>query len=551
MAEGWNLFGFEIKRKSEDAEQERQKTFTPPDNDDGALVIQRGAYYGTHLNMEATYKNEIDLINKYRKMSIQPEMETAIDEIINDAVVPDETGLCVSVNLDNLEWADSVKKKIDEEFKYILRMLNFSNQGYELFKRWYVDGRIFFHAVIDKEKPKDGIKELRYIDPRKLRKIREIIREKDRISGIDIIKKINEYYLYNEMGMIGAAYSNLGVRISVDSIISSTSGLMDVDRRVLLSNLHRSIKPLNSLRMVEDSLVIYRLARAPERRAFYIDVGNLPTKTAMKHLQAVKDMYRDKIVLDAETGEIRNDRKFMAMTEDFWLPRREGSNSTEIDTLPGAENLGNIEDVIYFERKLFKSLGVPLTRLEASQGFSLGRANEINRDEIKFSKMIKRLQKRFSDIFDAALKIQLVLKGVCSEEDWEEMRHDVAYEFRVDNYYDELKEMEMWNERVTLAGAFMQFRGQLVPKEWIRKKILRFTDEEIEEMDKQIDKEKTSGEMDDDIDTNMKIMGAVPTDSSIDQQSKLAYGTASAQVAAAPPEPPAAPAAKDKKSSKK
>lgn len=551
MAEGWNIFGFEIKRKSEDAEQERQKTFTPPDNDDGALVIQRGAYYGTTLNMEATYKNEIDLINKYRKMAIQPEMETAIDEIINDAVVPDETGLCVSVNLDNLEVADNVKKKITDEFKYVLRVLNFSNQGYELFKRWYVDGRIFFHAIIDKDKPKDGIKELRYIDPRKLRKIREIIREKDRISGIDLIRKINEYYLYNEMGMVGAAYSNLGVRISVDSVISATSGLMDVDRRVILSYLHKSIKPLNSLRLVEDSLVIYRLTRAPERRAFYIDVGSLPTKAAMKHLQTVKDMYRDKIVYDADTGEIRNDRKFMAMTEDFWLPRREGSNSTEIDTLPGADNLGNIEDIIYFERKLFKSLGVPLSRLEATTGFSLGRANEINRDEIKFSKYIKRLQKRFSDIFDAALKIQLVLKGVCSEEDWDQIRHDVSYEFRVDNYYDELKEMEMWTERVTLATSFMQFRGQLVPKEWIRKKILRFTDEDIKEMDSQMEKEKESGEMDDDIDTNLKIAGATPTDGSIEQQSKLTFDQTSAQVAATPPPPEPEPAAAKGKTAKK
>ena len=377
------LFGFSISRNKELVQQNQepaQKTFAMPQNDDGAVTIQSGSYYGTYVDLDGVVRNEIELITRYREMSMQPELETAIDEIVNEAIVMEDSGKSVDINMDELQQPDTIKKKIKDEFDYILKILNFGNMGHDIFRRWYIDGRMFWHVVIDETSPAKGILEVRYIDPRRIRKIREIQKTKDAKTGMEIIKSENEYYLYNERGVIGA-HSNLGVKISTDSIVNVNSGLMDAKRAMVLSYLHKAIKPLNQLRMIEDATVIYRLSRAPERRIFYIDVGNMPTIKAEQYLRDIMVKYRNKLVYDSSTGEIKDDRKHLSMLEDFWLPRREGGKGTEITTLPGGQNLGELEDVKYFEKKLYKSLGVPVGRLEPQQGFSLGRTTEITRDE--------------------------------------------------------------------------------------------------------------------------------------------------------------------------
>ena len=414
----WKLFGFQItNEKTKDKEGQtdnlvnKEKSFALPQNDDGAVTLQTGAYFGTYVDLEGVVRNEIELITRYREMAMQPELETAIDDIVNEAIVMQGHGLPLDINMDELRVPDTIKKKIREEFRHILKLLNFGNMGSELFRRWYIDGRMFYHVIIDETQPRQGVKELRYIDPRRIRKVREIQKTKDAATGADIIKTMNEYFLYNERGIIGA-HSNLGMRIAPDSILNVNSGLMDSRRAMVLSYLHKAIKPLNQLRMVEDATVIYRLSRAPERRVFYIDVGNLPKVKAEQYLRDLMVKYRNKLVYDSSTGEIRDDRKHLSMLEDFWLPRREGGKGTEIQTLPGGQNLGEMEDVKYFERKLYKSLGIPISRLEQQQGFSLGRTTEITRDELKFSKFVFRLRNKFSTLFDEALRIQLSLKGI-------------------------------------------------------------------------------------------------------------------------------------------
>ena len=483
-----NLFGFEISRQKKNQDEEQNKSFTPPQNEDGAVVIQSGSYYGTYVDLDGVVRNEIELITRYREMSMQPELETAIDEVVNEAIVNDDNGQAIELNTDDLKQPEQIKKKIRDEFDYILKLLNFGNMGHDVFRRWYTDGRLFYHVIIDESRPNLGIQEIRYIDPRRIRKIREIQKTKDPKTGMEIIKRQNEYYLYNERGVIGA-HSNLGSKIAVDSIINVNSGLMDAKRSMVLSYLHKAIKPLNQLRMVEDATVIYRLSRAPERRVFYVDVGNMPTIKAEQYLRDIMVKYRNKLVYDSSTGEIKDDRKHLSMLEDFWLPRREGSKGTEITTLPGGMNLGELEDVKYFEKKLYKALGVPIGRLEAQQGFSLGKSNEITRDELKFSKFIQRLRNKFSSIFDDLLRIQLVLKRVCTEEEWKEFKEQIWYDYRKDNNFTELKESELITNRVLLLQYVDPYVGRYYSKEWVRKNILKQTDEDIEEIDEQISQE--------------------------------------------------------------
>jgi len=485
------LFGFEIGRKKQQIEDIANKTFAVPQNDDGAVTIQSGSYYGTYVDLDGVVRNEIELITRYREMSMQPEIETAIDEIINEAIVNDYKDKGIDLNLDDLKQPDQIKKKIQEEFDHILKLLDFSNMGHDLFRRYYIDGRLFYHIIIDDKRPTLGIQELRYIDPRKIRKIREIQKTREPKTGMEIIKRQNEYYLYNERGVIGA-HSNLGAKIALDSVVNVNSGLMDAKRAMVLSYLHKAIKPLNQVRMVEDATVIYRLSRAPERRVFYVDVGNMPTIKAEQYLKDVMTKYRNKLVYDSSTGEIKDDRKHLSMLEDFWLARREGSKGTEITTLQGGMNLGELEDVKYFEKKLYKSLGVPSSRLEPSQGFSLGRTTEITRDEIKFGKFVNRLRNKFSTLFDDLLRVQLVLKRICTEEEWREFKEDVWYDFKKDNNFEELKEAELLNNRLGILQLIDPYVGRYYSMEWVKKNVLQLDDEEIEEINKQIASEQAA-----------------------------------------------------------
>jgi polyhydroxyalkanoate synthesis regulator phasin len=486
------LFGFEINRKKKQDEQEEDKTFALPQNDDGAVTIQSGAYYGTYVDLDGVVRNEIELITRYREMSMQPELETAIDEVVNESIVNDDSDTGVEIDTDELKQADKIKKAIREEFDVVLKLLNFGNMGHDIFRRWYVDGRLFYHIILDEKNPKNGIKELRYIDPRRIRKIREIQKTRDQRTGLELIKKMNEYYLYNERGVIGT-HSNMGAKIAVDSIVNVNSGLMDSKRAMVLSYLHKAIKPLNQLRMVEDATVIYRLSRAPERRIFYIDVGNMPTIKAEQYLKDIMTKYRNKLVYDSSTGEIKDDRKHLSMLEDFWLPRREGGKGTEITTLPGGQNLGEMEDVKYFEKKLYRSLGVPVSRLEQQQGGGiLGRSTEITRDELKFNKFIQRLRNKFSTLFDDLLRVQLVTKGICTEEEWKEFKEDIWYDFKKDNNFTELKEAELLQNRIQTLQLVDPYVGRYYSMEWVRKNILMMDDDEIQEMKAQIEEEQAS-----------------------------------------------------------
>ena len=483
------LFGFEISRRKNYQDEELNKSFAAPQNDDGAVTIQSGSYYGTYVDLDGVVRNEIELITRYREMSMQPEIETAIDEIVNEAIVNDDNGQAVELNTDDLKLPEKIKSKIRDEFEQVLRLLDFGNMGHDIFRRWYIDGRLFYHVIIDEKRPSLGIQELRYIDPRRIRKIREIQKMKDTKTGMEVIKRMQEYYLYNERGMIGA-HSNLGTKIAIDSVVNVNSGLLDSKRAMVLSYLHKAIKPLNQVRMVEDATVIYRLSRAPERRVFYVDVGNMPTIKAEQYLRDIMVKYRNKLVYDSSTGEIKDDRKHLSMLEDFWLPRREGTKGTEITTLPGGANLGELEDVKYFERKLYKSLGVPLGRLEPQQGFSLGKTSEITRDELKFTKFVQRLRNKFAGLFDDLMRTQLVLKKVCTEEEWKQFKEQIWYDFRKDNNFSELKEAELLTNRILLLQYVDPFVGRYYSMEWVRKNVLKQTDEDIEEINAQISEEQ-------------------------------------------------------------
>ena len=496
-----NLFGFTIGRKDVvQVQAPEERSFALPNAaiDDGAVNITQNAHYGTYVDLEGSVRNELELITRYREMANHPELEAAIDDIVNEAITHDETGKVVQLNMDNLKQPESIKKKIAEEFANVQRMLNFNSLADDLFKRWYIDGRIYFHIIVNENNPKEGIKELRYIDPRKIRKVREINKERDTKTGANVIKSIAEYYVYNDRGTTTQTYTagtNQGLRIAPDSVINVNSGIMDAKNTFVISYLHKAIKPLNQLRMIEDAVVIYRLSRAPERRVFYIDVGNLPKGKAEQYLRDIMVKYRNKMVYDANTGELRDDRKHMSMLEDFWLPRREGGKGTEITTLPAGQNLGQIEDVDYFKKKLLQSLNVPYSRLDNTSGggfASLGRSTEITRDELKFAKFVTRVRNKFSQLFDHALKVQLSLKGVCSVEEWDQFKENVYYEFTKDNNFTELRESELLRERVQTLQMLDPYIGKYFSQTWAKKTVLRMTDEEIEEMADEMEEDGSS-----------------------------------------------------------
>ena len=495
------LFGFTLGKKDVvQVQAPEQPSFALPTSaiDDGAVTITQNAHYGTYVDLEGSVRNEIELVTRYREMSNHPELEMAIDDIVNEAITHDVSGRTVNIVLDNLKQPETIKKKISEEFENILKMLNFGNLADDLFKRWYIDGRIYYHVVVDETKPKEGIQELRYIDPRKIRKVREIKKDRDPKTGAQIIKSIAEYYVYNDKGTVTQTYTssvNAGLRIAPESIINVNSGLMDAKNTFVISYLHKAIKPLNQLRMIEDAVVIYRLSRAPERRIFYIDVGNLPKGKAEQYLKDIMVKYRNKMVYDASTGELRDDRKHMSMLEDFWLPRREGGKGTEITTLPAGQNLGELEDVKYFRQKLLQSLNVPISRLEPQQGgmIGVGRTSEVTRDEVKFTKFIVRLRNKFSQIFDNALRIQLVLKGICTLEEWDNFKEDIYYNYMKDNNFTEMRDAEILRERLSVLQTVDPYIGRYYSMEWVQKNVLQMDKETIAEMKKQIAKEDAAG----------------------------------------------------------
>ena len=480
-----DFFGFEIKRKSEEPVR---PSFVPNTDEDGTGVITTGGHFGAYLDLDGDKaKNEIDLIYKYRDIAAQPECDAAIEDIINESIVGDNDEAPVNLILDQLEISDKIKESIKNEFETVLRLLNFNAYAHDIFRKWYVDGRLPYHIIIDDKTPKGGIKELRYIDPTKLRKVKEIEETKDPKTGANIISKTDEYFLFQDSNM---SATSTGLKISPDAICYATSGMLDPSRKRILSYLHKAIKSVNQLRMMEDSLVIYRISRAPERRIFYIDVGNLPKGKAEEYLKGIMSQYRNKLVYDAKTGDIKDDKKHMSMLEDFFLPRREGGRGTEITTLPGGENLGQIDDIIYFQKKLYKSLNVPVNRLEQEQQFTIGRSTEISRDEIKFKKFVDRLRKRFSDLFNQLLRTQLILKGIITAQDWNEWKTYIAYDFIKDNYFSELKEAEMLRERFEMLGTVDEYAGKYVSIEWISKTILKMDDDSMKEMEDQIKAEK-------------------------------------------------------------
>ena len=489
-------FGFTLERKKSEQKQdaknlEHQVSFVPPDNDDGSLVVSTGgSYYGAaFVDMDAAAKSEVELINKYRELALQPEVEAAIDEIANEAIAKDEDGVIVKIDLDKLAIADNVKEVITAEFDNVLKLLDFSNQGYSIFRRWYIDGRLNHHAIFDDTRPMDGIKEVRYIDPRRIRKIREIEQGMDPKTGLKVIKSIKEYYLYNELGAIGYTTQNMGVKIQTDSIITTNSDLMDPKRIMVLSYLNKVIKIMNMLRMSEDAMTINRLARAPERRIFYIDTSNLPRAKADQYLKDVASKYRNKLTYNQATGEIQDARQFLSILEDYWIPTHNGKNSADISTLPGADNLNDIADIQYLKERLYRALGVPIGRLEPQGGFNLGRSTEITREEIKFAKFIDRLQSRFSILLLDLLKLQLISKGIMNLVDWKTLKPDINFIFSKDNNFEELKEAELIMNRLAILAQADLFVGRYFSSNWIKKKILRQSDEEIEAMAAEMDAE--------------------------------------------------------------
>ena len=483
------LFGFRFTRIKDEGSKEK---FTIPSPDDGSVEVAGGGFFGQILDTDGRERTELDLIRRYRDIAQQPECDSAIEDIVNECIVSDERDQAVSIITDQIPWPAKIKNKIRNEFNEVLGLLDFDVKGHDIFRRWYIDGRLFYHKVIDKKNPKKGIQELRYIDPRKIRKAKEISKEQKPGTSIELIKKVNEYFLYNDKGLQNATTGggiNQGIKIAPDSITYVPSGIVDQNKGHILSYLHKAIKPVNQLRMIEDALVIYRISRAPERRIFYIDVGNLPKIKAEQYLKDVMNRYRNKLVYDASTGEIRDDRNHMSMLEDFWLPRREGGRGTEITTLPGGSNLGEIDDITYFQRKLYRSLNVPVSRMEAENNFSLGRSTEITRDELKFTKFVQRIRKKFTPLFTDLLKTQLVLKGVMTLEDWNDMKEHISYDFLQDGHFAELKKSELMTDKLEQLGTVESYIGTFFSKEWVQKNILRLTDTEIEDMQKQMNKE--------------------------------------------------------------
>ena len=498
------LFGFSITKKAVEEEEKNVKSVIPQNFEDGAMEVAPGGSYGTYVDLEGNVKSEDDLVTKYREMALQPECDIAIEDIVNEAIVIDDKS-AVELILDDLEQPKVVKNKIREEFENILKLLDFNNQGTDIFRQWYIDGRLYYHIMIDETKPREGIKELRKIDPRKIKKIREKKYEVDPRTRMRIEKGYTEYYTYFPKG-IKSGIQQSAIKISKDSICHTTSGLMDPANKLVLGYLHKAIKPLNQLRVLEDATVIYRLARAPERRIFYIDVGNLPKMKAEQYLHDMMSKHKNKLVYDASTGQVRDDRKFMTMLEDFWLPRREGGKGTEITTLPGGQNLGEMEDVEYFKKSLYRALNVPVSRMETETSFNLGRTSEVTRDEVKFSKFIKKLRARFSHLFDNLLEIQLVLKGVVNRKQWKKLKEEIFFEFAHDSYFSELKETEILRERISLANDIDPFVGRYFSLKYVRQSIFKMTEEKIDQMDKDIKAEQ------EDTDSPMHPDNIIPPD---------------------------------------
>ena len=502
------LFGFQIQRK----EGKKGQSPVPP-NAEESIAVAAGGYYGTYVDTDNQARNEYEMIRRYRDMALHPECDSAVDEVVNEFVVSDAHDTPVEINLDNLDAGMGIKKKIRDEFEYLKRLLNFDNRAHEIVRSWYIDGRLYYHKVIDLENPKKGITELRYIDPMKIKKVRQKLDQKKNLDSLQrqAIKgtaleyeygTFVDYYLYNPkgfykggvLGPVGDMSLSQGVKMAIDSITFCPSGLQDLNKRMTLGFLHKAIKSLNQLRMIEDSLVIYRLSRAPERRIFYIDVGNLPKVKAEQYLRDVMSRYRNKLVYDANTGEMRDDKKHMSMLEDFWLPRREGGRGTEITTLPGGQNLGELKDVEYFKKKLYNSLNLPPSRLtDDNKGFNLGKTTEVLRDELKFTKFIGRLRKRFSEMFQDMLKTQLILKGVIAPEDCEDMKEHIQYDFLFDNHFNELKNIEMFNQRIATVTQMDPFVGKYFSVAHVRKEVLGQTNRDMRELDREMQQEIDAG----------------------------------------------------------
>ena len=519
------LFGFSFRRREEQLKKSAPSPVAPT-NEDGATSFIAGGYHGTYVDLDGNFKTEYDMVVKYRMMAMHPEVDSAIEDIIQEAIVTDQNDSPVQIDLANLDVSDSVKDMIRTEFDYIKNLIGFDTKAHEMFRRWYIDGRLYYHKVIDLKRPQDGILELRYVDPQKIKKVRQINKipkTADQFQSLDY-GKVDEYFIYNPKGLRNTS-ANSGIKIAKDAITYVTSGILDTNKNIVLSYLHKAIKVLNQLMMIEDSLVIYRISRAPERRIFYIDVGNLPKVKAEQYLREVMSRYRNKLVYDANTGEIRDDRKYMSMLEDFWLPRREGGRGTEITTLPGGQNLGELTDIQYFQTKLYKALNVPAGRLDSESTFNIGRSSEIMRDELKFTKFVGKLRKKFSEMFQDILKTQLILKGVITPEDWDEMKEHIQYDYLYDNHFTELKNIEMLNEKINLITAMEPFMGRYFSTEYVRTNILGQSEVEKKELDDQMQDDISSGKIIDPLEMtamDQKAMDDEKDNAELDKEMKKA-----------------------------
>ena len=519
------LFGFSFRKREEQLKKSAPSPVAPT-NEDGATSFIAGGYHGTYVDLDGNFKTEYDMVVKYRMMAMHPEVDSAIEDILQESIVTDQNDSPVQINLANLDVSDSVKDMIRTEFDYIKNLIGFDTKAHEMFRRWYIDGRLYYHKVIDLKRPQDGILELRYVDPQKIKKVRQINKipkTADQFQSLDY-GKVDEYFIYNPKGLRNTS-ANSGIKIAKDAITYVTSGILDTNKNIVLSYLHKAIKVLNQLMMIEDSLVIYRISRAPERRIFYIDVGNLPKVKAEQYLREVMSRYRNKLVYDANTGEIRDDRKYMSMLEDFWLPRREGGRGTEITTLPGGQNLGELTDIQYFQTKLYKALNVPAGRLESGQAFNIGRSSEIMRDELKFTKFVGKLRKKFSEMFQDILKTQLILKGVITPEDWDDMKEHIQYDYLYDNHFTELKNIEMLNEKINLITAMEPFMGRYFSTEYVRTNILGQSEVEKRELDDQMTDDISSGKIIDPLEMtamDQKAMDDEKDNAELDKEMKKA-----------------------------
>ena len=519
------LFGFSFRRREEELKKSAPSPVAPT-NEDGATSFIAGGYHGTYVDLDGNFKTEYDMVVKYRMMAMHPEVDSAIEDIIQEAIVTDQNDSPVQIDLANLDVSDSVKDMIRKEFDYIKNLIGFDTKAHEMFRRWYIDGRLYYHKVIDLKRPQDGILELRYVEPQKIKKVRQINKipkTADQFQSLDY-GKVDEYFIYNPKGLRNTS-ANSGIKIAKDAITYVTSGILDTNKNIVLSYLHKAIKVLNQLMMIEDSLVIYRISRAPERRIFYIDVGNLPKVKAEQYLREVMSRYRNKLVYDANTGEIRDDRKYMSMLEDFWLPRREGGRGTEITTLPGGQNLGELTDIQYFQTKLYKALNVPAGRLDSESTFNIGRSSEIMRDELKFTKFVGKLRKKFSEMFQDILKTQLILKGVITPEDWDDMKEHIQYDYLYDNHFTELKNIEMLNEKINLITAMEPFMGRYFSTEYVRTNILGQSEVEKRELDDQMTDDISSGKIIDPLEMtamDQKAMDDEKDNAELDKEMKKA-----------------------------